>query len=112
VYIRSSEELGEFPKGQCPPVSEEDLMLIIKSLDNRRDYTTERRINAVTDGVFIRRHPERFDPQQMKIIKLPALRSAAPADQKLIQEWGHIRDCLVIPVHRAWARALTGQRGR
>ena len=104
MYVPTSEGLGDFPKGQCPPVSAEDFELILAALDARRDYTTKKRIDAVTDVVFIRRHPERFDEKEMKIIKLPPLRSAGPTDQKLIQEWGHLRDCLVLPMHRAWLR--------
>jgi hypothetical protein len=104
VYIQASEGLGDFPRGQCPPVSSEDINLIRGALEARRDYPAKKRVNAVTDVVFIKRHPERFDQKELKIIKLPPVRSAGPADQKLIQEWGHLRDCLVIPVHRVWIK--------
>jgi len=104
VYIQESDRLGEFPKGQCPPVSDDDRKLIVKSFNDRRDYSVKKRINTVTDVVFIKRHPERWDNNQLKIIKLPRLSQAGPADQKLIQEWGHLRDCLVIPVHRVWSK--------
>jgi len=104
VYIHESDRLGDFPRGQCPPVAGDDIKLIVKSFGDRLDYSVKKRINSVTDVVFIRRHPERWDNNQLKIIKLPRLSGASVADQKLIQEWGHLRDCLVIPVHRIWAK--------
>ncbi|MEO8134763.1 MAG: hypothetical protein ABI831_12385 [Betaproteobacteria bacterium] len=79
--------------------------MIHDALDARRDYPARKRIDAVTDVVFIKRHPERFDSNELKIVKLPPLASAGPADQRLIQEWGHLRDCLVIPMHKAWLKA-------
>jgi hypothetical protein len=107
MYVTASGGLGDFRKGQCPPISGDDLKLIVAALDARRDYPAQKRINAVTDAVFIRRHPERWDQKELKIIKLPPLRSAGPAERDLIQDWGHIRDCLVIPVHQMWSRATS-----
>jgi hypothetical protein len=78
--------------------------LILRALENRRDYTAQRRIDKVTDAVFVRRHPERFDPQQLELIPLPPLKSAGPNDRKLIEEWLQIRNCLVIPTHRVWLK--------
>lgn len=107
MYVPTPAGLGDFPQGQCPPISAEDFKLILAALDARRDYSAKKRIYAVTDVVFIQRHPERVSQHglNVNISKLPPLRSAGPADQKLIQEWGHLRDCLVIPMHRAWSRA-------
>lgn len=79
-------------------------MLIRQALEPRRDYTDKKRINGVTDVVFIKRHPERFDEKEIKITKLPLPRSAGPADRKLIQELWRIRDCLVTPVHNVWLK--------
>ena len=103
MYI-SSGGLGDFPRGQCPPLSIADFLLLRKAFEDRRDYSTKKRIDTVTDAMFLRRHPERWDTKELKIIKLPPLRSAGTADQNLIQEWGHLRDCLVIPAHRVWSK--------
>ena len=105
MYITASGGLGNFRKGQCAPISGADIKLILAALDARRGYPTQKRIDAVTDAMFIRRHPERWDAKELKIIKLPPLRSAGPAERDLIQDWGHIRDCLVLPVHEVWSRA-------
>jgi hypothetical protein len=74
------------------------------ALDNHRDYTATKRINTVTDVVFIWRHPERFDAKNIKIIPLPPLQSAKPEEKPLILERLHIRDCIVIPVRRVWLK--------
>jgi hypothetical protein len=94
--------------GQCPPkIQGNDIDFLVTALEDRRNFSNKKRINMVTDLVFLGKHPERLDMkniENIRIIPLPTLQSAGPEEKKLIQEWLHIRNCLVIPVHRAWLK--------
>lgn len=103
MYIYSSQQLGEFPTGVCAPEAQKEFKLIHDALVARRDLPVKKRIDAVADVLFYRRHPERVDTKGLDITlsKLPRLGSATSAERLLIQEWLYLRDCLVLPIHRA-----------
>lgn len=105
MYVERLEGLSERKEMRCPAsISTEDIRFLLRALDNRADYSDKRRIHKVTDAMFIRRHPERFNKRTMKIIPLPSVASANSEEQMLIVEWLHMRNCFVMPVHRAWLK--------
>jgi len=105
MYMEELKGLGDSLTGKCPlEMSREDMTLILVALDNRLNYTAKRRINTVTDVVFLRRHPERVDTKNMTFIPLPSMQTSKPEEQMLIVEWLFIRNCLVMPAHRVWLK--------
>lgn len=107
MYVEGIKGLGKKMEIQCPVlISMDDVRFMVRALDSRVNDRAKRRINVVTDAMFIRRHPERLDKKSMKVIPLPLMKSANSEEQMLILEWLHIRNCLVMPAHRAWLKFL------
>ncbi|HEY8224571.1 MAG TPA: hypothetical protein VIG25_04785 [Pyrinomonadaceae bacterium] len=103
MYVLDS-GLGDFPRGQCPPIPGAEVPKIISALDKLSNLSSRARVNEVTDVLFINRHPDRLNTTTLEFKKLPSLRSAKATEVQLIQEWGHIRDCMVLPVERELQR--------
>ena len=109
MYVLDS-GFGDFPRGQCPPIPGSQAQKILAGLEQRKDLSPRARVNDVTDGLFINRHPDRFNVNTLEFKKLPSPKSATPAELDLIQEWGHIRDCLVLPVERVRQKILAEEK--
>ena len=107
MYVLDS-GLGDFPRGQCEPIPQ--VSKIIAGLEQRKDLSPRARVNDVTDGLFINRHPEFLNFNTFELKKLPSPKSATPAELDLIREWGHIRDCMVLPVERVRQKVLAEEK--
>jgi hypothetical protein len=113
VYLSASPGLGDPPRRSCPETFEfAEIRAVLEGFERRRDVPSRGRINAVSDVVFIRRHPGQFDVQALRILKLPRRRDASPDEKRLIDEWLEIRDCIVIPAEREWIKLEREEKER